>query len=76
MTFCTTFPQRLDRDDARRDRTNTGSAFNFGDVFQSESAFNFQEFDNVVEVSDLDATADVSSKNKFGKHNTCTFLKL
>ena len=42
-------------------------------MFQSESALNFQEFDNVVEVSDLDATADVSSKNKFGKHKYMYF---
>ena len=42
-------------------------------MFQSESALNFQEFDNVVEVSDLDATADVSSRNKFGKHEYMYF---
>ena len=42
-------------------------------MFQSESALNFKEFDNVVEVSDLDATADVSSKNKFGKHKYMYF---
>ena len=43
-------------------------------MFQSESALNFQQYDNEIEVNDLDATADVSSKNKFGKHEYMYFF--
>ena len=45
-------------------------------MFQSESALNFQQYDNEIEVSDLDATADVSSRNKFGKHEYMYFSEI